>query len=388
MRLYPRVFLGVVSAAFVLVVILGSGSSTASGRIGGDFPAFYSAGSMVATGNVDQLYDLTAQELAQQDMLGPEEGFLTFPYAPHVALAYAPLSLLNYRLAYVIHTAAMVAALIAALALIRPMVAVVDRWFTLAVASAIGFYPIFMAVGGGQNTAVTLVLVAWMWRSLDDDREVPAGIAVALMVFRPQYALPMMALLLLGRYFRAVAWAAAGMAATWLIGAAMMGPMWVTDWLSSVVPFMAADADTNANNAVAVIGFLQAILGADSAVGLMIGASLSVGIAAALAVTWWRGLANLDLLVALTTTGMVLMSPHTMFYDSGIVIITVAVLVNRDPRRWPVVPLVIVAAVSQVAAPAFGFSPFAPVVAVLFVLALRDVMADNREAARAPLVAA
>lgn len=388
MRVYPRVFLGVVSAAFVLVVMLGSGSSTVGGRIGGDFPAFYSAGSMVADGNVDQLYDLSAQKVAQQDLLGPEGGFLMFPYAPHVALIYAPLSLLNYRVAYVVHTALMVAALIGALALIRPIIAVVDRWFALSVASAIGFYPILMALGGGQNTAVTLVLVAWMWRSLNDGREVPAGIAVALMMFRPQYALPLMALLLLGRHLRAVIWAAAGMATTWMVGAVMMGPLWVTDWLQSVTPFMSADADTNAHNAVAVIGVLQAALGADFTPGIAIGVALSLGIAIVLAAAWWSGLVPLDLLVALTTTGMVLMSPHTMFYDSGIVIIAVAVLVNRNPRRWPVIPMLIVAAMSQVAASTLGFSPFAPVVVALFLLALVEAVSEERDARELGLIAA
>lgn len=376
MHTYPRVFLAAVGAAFVLVVALGSGSSTVSGRVGGDFPAFYAAGSLVVHGQDDNLYDPTAQAAAQHDLLGSEGGFLAFAYAPQVALAYAPLSLLDYRLAYVVHTALMAAALVAAMILIRPLVAVIDRWFALTIAAMIGFYPIFMAIGGGQNTAVTLLLLTWMWRSLADGHQARAGIAVALLIFRPQYALPVMALLFLGRHFGAVGWAAVGMAATWTIDAVMLGPMWVPAWLERVGPFVSTDARINGHNAIAIIGFLQALLGVDSSPAIVVGGLLSLTIATILAAVWWTESVELDLVMALTATGLVLMSPHTMFYDAGIIVITLAVLINRDPGRWPLVPIMMIAAIAQVAAPAIGFSPFAPVVAAVFLLTLREVRAN------------
>ena len=53
-----------------LVLLSGDGSTTASGRVGGDFPAFYSAGSIVADGNIDALWDPATQAAAQVDLLG------------------------------------------------------------------------------------------------------------------------------------------------------------------------------------------------------------------------------------------------------------------------------------------------------------------------------
>ena len=129
LRTYPVLILAALAAAFVFVVLAGSGSSTASGRVGGDFPAFYSAGTIVAAGDIDRLYDPAVQAAAQTELLGDEDGFIMYPYAPHVAAAYAPLSELPYRTAYVLHTALMVGALIGALWLIRPMVPLVGRWF-------------------------------------------------------------------------------------------------------------------------------------------------------------------------------------------------------------------------------------------------------------------
>ncbi|MGZ0218636.1 MAG: hypothetical protein ACKVIY_06415 [Acidimicrobiales bacterium] len=77
----------------------GSGSDTAAGRVGGDFPAFYSAGTVVAEGNIDGLYEPAVQATAQVDPLGGEEGFIMYPYAPYVAGAYSAFSGLPYRTA-------------------------------------------------------------------------------------------------------------------------------------------------------------------------------------------------------------------------------------------------------------------------------------------------
>jgi len=353
---------------------MGSGSSTVGGRVGGDFPAFYSAGGLVADGNIDNLYDPTAQAAEQAKLLGGEDGFLAFAYAPHVALAYAPLSLVGYRLAYVLHTGLMVGALVLALGLIRPMVGVVDRWFALTVASTIGFYPVFMAVGGGQNTALSLLLLVVVWRSLRDGRDATAGIAVALLMFRPQYAVPLLGLLFVGRHMKAVGWAVAGTAATWMTDAILLGPAWLSEWLHSVGPFVSLDADVNGHNAVSIVGFTQATLGSDSAIAVVFGTLGSIAVAITLARVWRSPSVGLDRQMALTAVGLVLLSPHTMFYDAGLIVITMAVLVDAAPlRRWPLVAAVSASSLLQVSSTSLGFSPFAPVVAVVFLIALRSI---------------
>jgi len=358
----------------MVVVAMGSGSSTLGGRLGGDFPAFYSAGALVAGGNTDNLYDPATQAAEQAKLLGGEDGFLAFAYAPHVALAYAPLSLVGYRLAYVLHTGLMAVALVLALGLMRPMVGVVDRWFALTVASAIGFYPIFMAVGGGQNTALSLLLLVVVWRSLRDGRDAGAGMAVALLMFRPQYAVPLLGLLFVGRHVKAVGWAVAGIAATWMTDAVLLGPTWLSEWLHSVGPFVSNDADVNGHNAVSMVGFAQATLGTDSAIAVVFGTVGSIAVAITLARVWRSPSVGLDRQMALTAAGLVLLSPHTMFYDAGLIVITLAVLIDVAPlQRWPLVAAVSAASLLQVSSATLGFSPFAPVVAVVFLIALRSI---------------
>ena len=371
LTLYPRLLLGTVGLAFVIVIMAGDGSSTAGGRVGGDFPAFYSAGTIVADGNIDDLYDPVTQAAAQDQLLGREDGFIMFPYAPHVAAAYSAFSGLPYRLAYVIHTLLMVGALVGALALLRPMIPLVDRWFSLVLGAAVGAYPIFVGVSGGQNTALTLLLLAAIWRSLHDDRQVLAGLAVAVLLFRPQYAIPVLGLLFLGRYWRAVASSVAGAGVIWAINAALFGADWFTNWLRQVQPLLEADAEINAVNEIAPIGFGHAVLGTDSAVALLAGGAVSVAVGLTLAWIWWRGNLDLGARFAITTAGLMLLGPHTIYYDSSILIFAVLLLLDRQRIDWWITALIWAAGFLQLTKTGLGASPLIFVVVAVFALAIR-----------------
>ena len=285
---YPRLLLAAIGVAFVVVVVAGDGSSTSGGRVGGDYPAFYAAGTLVADGRIDELYDTAAQAEIQDDLLGGEEGYLGFAYAPHVAAAYAPLAELPYRTSYVVHTLLMAAALVAGLQLLRPVLRVVDEWFALIALVTISSYPMFMAIGGGQNTALTFLCLAAIWRALDEDREVAAGVAVTALMFRPQYALPVLGLLMLGRHRRALVTASIGAAVLWLLNAGLYGASWVTRWLDEVAPFLDDTAEANAPNAISLLGFQRALFGVDSPIALLVGGAASVAVVGILAWIWWR----------------------------------------------------------------------------------------------------
>lgn len=326
---YPLALLGALALAFAIVLASGAGSDTASGRVGGDFPAFYGAGTIVADGAIDSLWDLEVQQAVQADLLGTEDGFIMFPYAPHVAAAYAPLAALPYRAAYAIHTALMVGLLIGALHLLRPLVAVVDRYFPLTLAAVLTSYPVFVGVGGGQNTALTLFLLAATWRTLHDDREALTGLTVAVLLFRPQYALPLLGLLLLGRHWRAVGWAGAGAAGVWAVNTVLLGPAWFTTWLDEVQPLLEADAEVNAANEIAPIGFLHALWGTDSTAALVVGGLVSLLVVAVLMALWWQRRLDLGARMAITTAGLLLVGPHTIYYDSSLLLFATLVLVDR-----------------------------------------------------------
>ena len=381
---YPRLLLAAMAGAFLFVALTADGSSTTTGRLGGDYPAFHGAGSIVLDGNLDSLYDPAAQAAAQEDLLGGEDGFLPFVYPPHVGAAYAPLAALPYNIAYVLHTLLMAGATLLAVHLIRPMVPAVDRWYWVSAAAALSVYPMFRAIGGGQNTALTLLALAAVWRALAEDREVVAGIAAGLLLFRPQYAVPLIGLLWLARHHRAVASAAAVGAATWLANAALLGSGWLGSWLGQVGPFVETDADVNGASAISLLGFLESIVGAGHWFALSAGAALAGASAMLLAALWWRHQAvALPTRMAATAAGLVLMSPHALFYDAGVLLITAAVALDRgwiDARGLAAVWLL---AITDVTKSSLGFTPLALLVmggfaAVLVCAAPLDQMKVGR----------
>ena len=105
LKWYPRSLLAAIAVAFIFAVLSGSGASTFTGRLGGDYAAFYGAGRIIAEGDFEELYNWKRQLAAQQGLFpGEEKSFLPFMYPTYVALAYLPLSLLPYRPSYIIHT--------------------------------------------------------------------------------------------------------------------------------------------------------------------------------------------------------------------------------------------------------------------------------------------
>ena len=379
LNLYPKVLLLALAAAFVFVILSGDGSDTASGRVGGDFPAFYSAGTIVADGDIADLWDPETQAAAQENLLGDEDGFIMFPYAPHVAGAYSAFAALPYRTAYVVHTMLMVGFLVAALHLLRPLLAVVDRWFWLTLAATLTAYPVFVGVGGGQNTALTLFLVAAIWRSLADDREAVAGACVAVLLFRPQYALPILGLLLLARHWRAVATAVGGAVVVWAVNAALFGPAWLTTWLREVQPLLEADAEVNALNEIAPIGFLHSLLGTHSTLALLLGGVVSAAVVAVLVWAWWRSSLALDERMALTAAGLLLIGPHTIYYDSSLLLFTVLVLFDRGRIDRSLVGIAWAAGAVHLTKSAVGGSLLAPLVVAVFVATLWLLVARRQD---------
>jgi hypothetical protein len=370
-----------VGLAVIAAAGLGSNSadsaSSGGSRLGGDFPAFYAAGSIVRSGDIDSLYD-PARQLVEQSELGLD-GYLAFAYPPHVAAAYAPLSALPYRYAYLVHTVLMAVAVAAALHVLSVPVPLLRRWKWPLLAAGFTFYPLFTAVGGGQNASLSLLLLALVWRGLHDDRAALAGVAAGLMFYRPQYALPVIGLLLIARQTRAAAWAVGVALATWAATAAFLGGGWVSTWFEEVIPFVEQDADVNAPNSISILGFLQAAWTSDGRPAVVLGAVGASVIVLVLMWLWWQPARfSLSNRMGALALGMILISPHTMFYDATVMLIAGAALLAEasgagsltDPlqaqRAVRLIVLVWVATLLHLVSEGIGATPLALVAVAAF----------------------
>jgi hypothetical protein len=353
-------------AALLLTALSGSGTSTATGRLGGDHVEFYGTGKMVLDGKLDVLYEPDAQREAQEPYAGEGGGFLYFGYPPHVAVLYAPLAAIGFRLSWVVTTVLMVGAAVGALALLRPVLPILQRAWWPCLALCLTFAPLFVGVGLGQNTGISLLLIAGAWRLLHDDREAAAGVALGLLLFKPQLAVPLLVFVAAAGRWRAVAAAAAVGAATWVAGALILGPGWVGDWLDGLSAFGEIDRASNAANAVSVLGIADGLAhGNVAAKGAAVLVDLAILGAVALL---WRRRAGADIAgaFAVAVPAAVLLAPHALYYDAGLVVLTGLVVLSRLPRSLPAVLAVWALGLGQVLAGSIGLTP----VALAVVLAL------------------
>lgn len=374
----------VVAVSMAVVVAAGIGEEQQSGsgdRLGGDFAAFYAAGSIVWSGDIDSLYDPARQEEAQANL--GLDGYLAFAYPPHVATAYAPLGALEFTVAYAIHTMFMAGALVLSLWLLSSIVPLIARWRWPLLAASLTFYPLATAIGGGQNAALSLLGLAVVWRALHDDREWLAGLATGLMMFRPQYGLPLVGLMLLARHWHAVATAVATVAATWLLTAVALGSGWVSIWWSQVVPFVEQDAEVNASNSISILGFLQAAWSPEARPAVVAGAIGAAVVVVTLMFLWFNPtrftLANR---MGATAIGITLISPHTMFYDAGLLVIAGAAIMATEARvPARVLALTWAASLVHLAGSDLGATPLAVVVGVCFVAMVIHAISSNTSVA-------
>lgn len=209
------------------------------------------------------------------------------------------------------------------------MVRVVGDNFEVVVTASLLFYPMLRAVTGGQNTALSLLALAATWRLLHRGHEISAGIVLALLLYKPQLAVPLIGLMLIARRWRTVAAAGVGAVGVWTFAAVAMGTNWVSTWWSEVAAFTTADADINGHNAISWLGFAEAVAGAASPVARAVAVPLMAGTAVALVWVWRRQDLDLNTQIAAASLGIVMMSPHAMFCDAGLLIIAGVVVIDR-----------------------------------------------------------
>lgn len=328
MTRYPRAFLAVIVVVLVYLAAATDDGEVDGRRIGGDFPAFYGAGTILAEGNSDDLYDSTAQRAAQGGLFpfDPEGTFLYFSYPPYVAALYRPLAALPYGMAYLAATAAMLAALAAAVWLARKLLAVVHRWPEATLAAAIVFPPMWLGLFGGQNVALSLLLIVAAWRALVADREILAGALLGLMFYKPQFALPLIGLVFISGRYRALIGAAASALAAYAVSAVVSGLAWPGEWWEQVTEFNSADIDANGETALSFWG----LFGGEG-VGAIIAVLLMAGLAALLAWMWWRRPDDLGANFAVTAAALPMIALHAQSYEASFLLISAAVLADRLP---------------------------------------------------------
>jgi len=374
LKWYPRAVLFALTAGFFIAFFSGSGASTLTGRLGGDFPAFYSAGRIIVEGDWKNLYSAEKQASLQKSLFpGEETSFLVFVNPPFWAMLYAPLSYLDYRIAYLVHTLFMLSTLLLTVWFLSPLNEYIQKNYLLFVSIVLSFCPMLIAIGGSQNTALTFLFIVLAWRAVSANREWLAGIAFGFLLFKPQFALPLIGLHLLAGRWRILIGVIPVAAIIYTIGVYVTGPFWVADWWQYATWAAKIDAGINGNNAVCWLGFFQAISSPQNQIALFLGWGMTIITSIFLAVIWFGGCRSSDYTaqMAITASSLMLLPPHSMLYDASIILFSCFGMIGIFKERsilylgaiWPL-------AYSHYLSKILGFSPLFFVTLYTFLLSV------------------
>ncbi len=172
---------------------------------GVDFIVFYTAGRIMRSGSYRLLYDLDVQHAIEVPIIGPNfvpGGTLPYNHPPLLAPLLAIIAFDQYRSAYIAYSAIQLGVLLLCGVIAARFLT--ERGFDkrstiVAASSVVLFYPAFISLLKGQDTPFVLLgALVWMWALLAR-RERLAGVALALVLLKPQIALALALPLLVSR---------------------------------------------------------------------------------------------------------------------------------------------------------------------------------------------
>jgi len=298
-----------------VVTFAGPGDRSIAGLLKGtDFIHFYTLGHLADADQVDTMYDMRALHEAQVALVPASNPEIYPPvYPPQAALLFTPFSGWSYRPAMLVWSAV-------TMALYGVLVWSVwrrdaDRLSNrrLIVAAAVAFPPFWTLVLFGQIT-IFIMIAFWLgWLALERGRAFLAGAAFGLLALKPQFGIPLAAIVLACGEWRMLAgavvsvaaqaviiWSALGAAVFTAFAASMRITLTYVDLLESK-PF-------NSHSLRAVTRLLPNAIGAP------------LWLALSAVVLWftvrvWKSDAPVRVRLGVVILASLLVNPHVIVYD-------------------------------------------------------------------------
>ena len=305
----------------------------------GDFPAFYTAGRMIASKQGKNLYDLNAQKETQERLLGRTSAeWQPYPYPPLLALAMAPLSTLGSLVSYRVFCALMLISFSLGFLIFAnatPALAEDRIGWSTTFLLILGFTPLFRTIIGGQNTPLTLGLMLASFGYLAAGRQLAAGACLGLLSYKPQI-LPLLVISLLASRLHRATWSLLAVcAAHYLLGAICISPLWPLEMMQMISAYQPLELQSSLMTHISAIALLRQIAGEQLAwlLALPLWAVLLT-----LTIRSSRACTNAAHALAVALLCALLASPHLQYYDISLVIPALVINLNGVLARLKIIP--------------------------------------------------
>lgn len=337
-----------IAASLILVYVTDDQRKSLIKR--GDFPGFYVLAEIKKRGLESRLYDPELQRSIENSHWPSfNGGFYMSVYPAYTAAILYPLAFFEPQAAQFIFIAINLIALIATFYIVAYFNPQFKKNFFANTIFALCFAPLFFALFGAQNTCISMALYAAACFFLSKDSksgDYLAGVCAGIWLFKPQFAVFLIALLIVAARWRALI-SSLGVALIfqWL-AAADHGFFWFIDWIKALGVFSYQNFISNAQQIASISGTVKAAafyLGY-SATDRFTQTATMLASAAAVFIT-------VKFLISLRSVSrrdsrreqvryflgfgplLVLVSPQTLFYDLGIGLFSYLVFADFSRRE-------------------------------------------------------
>jgi hypothetical protein len=329
---FRRVFViaGLASLAVVYAVLWVRMITSPAERTGSDFMAFYAAGRVAQNEGAAQVYSLSLQQAVQEQVVGfdvlPEQ-ILPYYHPPFLVPLLEVLVNSDYVESYMRWTIFQASLYLAGAGVLVGLLSAESfkrGQILLVLAGLLTFFPLFVSLLNGQDTAL-LFLGATLWLAgLLAGREWLAGLGLALMTVRPHIALLLAIPFVFRR--RAVWW-------WFLLDAGVLGVVSIfavgIQNIRNFVQLLLLSAGGEGYGIqeqamVNLIGLLTRLIpGLGTQIIHWIGWSVYFGTLIGLCVLWRRSRIINEILIGLATTLAVFAVPHLHYHDLTLLLVPI-----------------------------------------------------------------
>ena len=322
---YTRLLLVAYALAVVaLVLSLRRGLDVAGNPLGADFIIFYATAKLTLQGHAVQAYAPAAILAMERSVVGASRGVYLWCYPPVFQLVIAPLALLPYRAALAVWLGLTGALYLAA-------VRQVSR-HRLAVPLALAFPAALLNLAQGQTGFLAAALLGG-GLLLSTRRPVLGGLALSLLIYKPQFGVLVPMVMVAGGRWRTLATMAGGVAA-------LVAASWLAFGLEAWRAFLHTLPMVSRNLASGGLPLFKdpSLFAALRLLGLPDRLALAADMLAALPVVCltlkaWRDRAPAPLCISMTVVSALAASPYAFDYDLVVLAIPLGVMVEHLRTR-------------------------------------------------------
>jgi hypothetical protein len=296
---------------------------------GTDFVHFYVLGWLALQHQGTALYNTVLQAtIAQQIVPGAQPLYFVALYGPQVSLLFGLLARLPYGWALVVWS--LVSGMVYAaccFAIWKSCPRLKGRGLTVIIL-AIAYPAFFHLIAWGQTSAPALACFTLAYLALRSNRQFAAGIAIGLLIYKPQLQLLAVLLFLFSGEWSAVAGALLSAVAELSIGWIYYGTVVMRDYvdalwhLQNVLPYLEPRPYT-----VHCLRAFWSMLIPVAALATILYV-ISAGVVLVVTISVWRSKSGLSLRFSAMLLATVLIAPHLTIYD--LVVLAPAFLLLSD----------------------------------------------------------